>query len=96
MGLWPILTAMTALAVALLILPLLARSGRRVARRDYDLEVYKAQLRELGSARTEAIRALLVDEAGIDVARVQVLDPVAVEPSGDRWVRCRLDVAAGS
>ena len=57
--------------------------------------VNEAQLRELGSARTEAIRVLLVDESGIDPARVQVLDPVAVEPSGERWVRCRLDVAAG-
>ena len=54
-----------------------------------------AQLRELGSARGEAIRTLLVDESGIDPARVQILDPVAIEASGDRWVRCQLDVAAG-
>jgi hypothetical protein len=58
--------------------------------------VDEAQLRELGSARSEAVRALLVDESGIDPARVQIMDPVAVEPSGDRWVRCQLDVAAGS
>jgi hypothetical protein len=55
-----------------------------------------AQLQDLGTTRTEAIRALLVDEAGIDPSRVQVLPPVAVESSGAEWVRCRLDVAAGS
>ena len=53
------------------------------------------QLRGLGSARAEAIRAFLVDGSGIGAARVQVLEPVAVEPSGERWVRCQLDVAAG-
>ena len=53
------------------------------------------QLMALGSARTEAIRTLLVDESGIDPSRVEVLEPEAIEPSGDRWVRCRLDVASG-
>ncbi len=53
------------------------------------------QLEALGAARTEAIRGQLVDEAGIDPARVEVLAPVAVEPEGGRWVRCRLDVSAG-
>jgi len=53
------------------------------------------QLQDLGAARTETIRALLVDEVGIDPLRVQVLPTVAVEPSGGKWVRCRLDVTAG-
>ena len=53
------------------------------------------RLRELGSARAEAIRALLVDGSGIDPSRLQVLEPVPVEPSGERWVRCELEVAAG-
>jgi hypothetical protein len=54
-----------------------------------------AQLQDLGVARAEAIRALLVDEDGIDPSRIQVPPTAAVEPSGDRWVRCRLDVVAG-
>jgi len=50
----------------------------------------------LGAARAEAIRAFLVDETGIDPARVQLLEPAVVEEStGEKWVRCRLDVAAG-
>jgi hypothetical protein len=57
--------------------------------------VSPVQLQELGAARTESVRELLVDEAGIDRSRVQVLPPVAVEPSGGKWVRCRLDVTAG-
>jgi hypothetical protein len=57
--------------------------------------VNPVQLQQLGAARTESVRALLVDEAGIDPSRVQVLPPVAVEPTGGKWVRCRLDLAAG-
>jgi hypothetical protein len=53
-----------------------------------------AVLQALGPARAEAIRAFLVDEAALESARVQILDAVAVEPSGNQWVRCRLDVAA--
>ena len=51
------------------------------------------ELQALGATRSEAVRALLVDEAGIDPSRVRILPPLAVEPSGDEWVRCRLDVA---
>jgi hypothetical protein len=50
-----------------------------------------AQLQALGAARAEAIRVLLV-EAGIDSTRTEILPPAAVDPSGDEWVRCRLDV----
>jgi hypothetical protein len=56
--------------------------------------VDSAQLGKLGSARADAIRALLV-EAGTAPSRVQELPAAAVEPSDDGWVRCRLDVAAG-
>jgi len=56
--------------------------------------VDEVQLRDLGSARAEAIRALLVDESGIGADRVRVGETIAVEPSGERWVRCDLDVAA--
>jgi hypothetical protein len=49
------------------------------------------KLQDFGAARAEAVRALL-EEVGLDPTRVRVLPPVAVEPSGDDWVRCRLDV----
>lgn len=57
--------------------------------------VDEAQLRELGASRSEAIRGVLVDQFGLAGTRVRVSDPVALEPSGERWVRCTLDVAAG-
>ncbi len=54
-----------------------------------------AVVQALGPARAEVIRAFLVDEAGLASSQVQILDAVALEPSGDGWVRCRLDVGAG-
>ncbi len=58
-------------------------------------QVEAAAVEALGPARAAAIRNALVSEHGIAAARVQLLDAAAVEdPSGDEWVRCRLDVAA--
>jgi hypothetical protein len=54
------------------------------------------ELQDLGAARSEAVRSLLVDEAGVDPSRVQILPTAAVEPTGDGWVSCRLDVASSS
>ena len=55
-----------------------------------------AEVQALASARAEAVRAFMVDGQGIDPVQVRIIDPVAVEePSGDGWVRCRLDVDAG-
>jgi hypothetical protein len=54
-----------------------------------------AQLPVLADARAEAIRSTLIDGHGIDPARVRVVASVEIEePSGDEWVRCRLDVDA--
>jgi hypothetical protein len=56
-----------------------------------------AEVQALAGARAEAVRAFLVDEKGIDSARVRIIGAVAVEePSGDEWVRCRLDVDTGA
>jgi len=55
-----------------------------------------AEVEALAGARAETIREFLVNVSGIDPSRVQVLEPVPVEPSGERWVPCRLDVAAGT
>jgi hypothetical protein len=56
-----------------------------------------AEVQGLAGARSEAIRAFLAENAGMDPARVRVLDPVAAEStSEDGWVRCRLDVDTGS
>ena len=49
MSLWPILITLTALVLALVLLPLLRRPGAPAARREYDLSVYRAQLEELES-----------------------------------------------
>ena len=47
MSLWLILIALTALVLALVLLPLVRRPGAVAARREYDLSVYRAQLKEL-------------------------------------------------
>ena len=54
--------------------------------------VDEAALQELAAARAEAIRALLVDEAGVGPDRVHLLDPVPVEPATEKWVRLDLDI----
>ncbi len=55
-----------------------------------------AQLQALAAARAEATRSFLIEGQGIDHGRVRIIDPVALEkPTGDGWVRCRLDVEAG-
>jgi hypothetical protein len=57
--------------------------------------VDESALRNLGTARAEAIRAFLVDDSGISAARVRLLGPEAIEPADDRWVRLELEVTAG-
>jgi cytochrome c-type biogenesis protein CcmH len=47
MSLWAILITLTGLVLALALWPLLRRPGAVAARREYDLSVYRAQLREL-------------------------------------------------
>jgi hypothetical protein len=55
-----------------------------------------SEIQALAGARAEAVRAFLVDTQAIDPARVRVIDSIPVEePSGDEWVRCRLDVETG-
>jgi len=55
--------------------------------------VDQSAIAALADARAEAVRACLVDDQGIDPARVRVTNPVAIkESSDDGWVRCRLDV----
>jgi cytochrome c-type biogenesis protein CcmH len=68
MSLWPILAVMTALVLALVLLPLLRRPGAVAARREHDLSVYRAQLREL---EREAERGLLGPEEA-RAARLEV------------------------
>jgi cytochrome c-type biogenesis protein CcmH len=49
MTLWLVLTAMTAVALAALLVPLARRRGPARARREYDLQIFRDQLRELKS-----------------------------------------------
>ena len=57
----------------------------------------------LAPARAEAIRAYLVDQGGLDPARVSVApEPTVEEPEqketaatgSENWVRCKLELAA--
>jgi cytochrome c-type biogenesis protein CcmH len=68
MSLWPILAVMTAFVLGLVLLPILRRPGAVTARREYDLSVYRAQLREL---EREAERGLLGPEEA-RAARLEV------------------------
>jgi cytochrome c-type biogenesis protein CcmH len=68
MTLWLVLAAMTALVLALVLLPLLRRPGAVAARREYDLSVYRAQLSEL---EREAERGLLGPEEA-QAARLEI------------------------
>ena len=68
MSLWPILAVMTALVLALVLLPMLRRPRPVAARREHDLSVYRAQLREL---EREAERGLLGPEEA-KAARLEV------------------------
>jgi hypothetical protein len=52
----------------------------------------EAGLQALPPARAEAIRAYLVDSAGFEASRVEVLpEPVTVSDSG-KWIRCQLKI----
>ncbi len=56
-----------------------------------------AKLPALGATRAEAIQRFILDERGVDPAQVRIIEAVALEKlSGDGWIRCRLDVEAGS
>ncbi len=68
MSLWPILITLTALVLALVVLPLLRRPNAPAARREYDLSVYRAQLEELESDQERGL--LGPDEAR--AARLEV------------------------
>lgn len=68
MSLWLLFGAMTVVALALLLWPLLRRPPEPLARRDYDLSVYRAQLQELERDRSRG----LLGEAEAEAARVEV------------------------
>jgi cytochrome c-type biogenesis protein CcmH len=68
MSLWLLFGAMTLVALALLLWPLLRRHAEPLARRDYDLSVYRAQLQELERDRARG----LLGEAEAEAARLEV------------------------
>ena len=94
MSLWPILTGLTVLVLALVLLPLVRRPGAVAARREHDLSVYRAQLGELErdqergllgpeearAARLEVERRMLATDAA---DRAERLPTAAV--GGRRW-----------
>ena len=52
------------------------------------------QVQALGPARAEAIRGYLVDQSGIDPARIGILPEIVDAATGEDRVRCRLSVDA--
>ena len=80
MSLWPILAVMTALVLGLVLLPILRRPGAVAARREHDLSVYRAQLREL---EREAGRGLLGPEEA-RAARLEVERRMLAADAEDR------------
>ena len=50
----------------------------------------EARLQALAPARAEAIRAYLVDTAGLEAARVEVVSETVTVEDSDTWVRCQL------
>jgi hypothetical protein len=48
----------------------------------------------LASARAEAIRAFMVDQAMLDPERVSVAPEPQVQTGSGSWVRCQLELAA--
>lgn len=54
------------------------------------------QVAALGPARAEAIRSFLVDQAGINTSRLALHPETTTASEGDHWVRCQLEVSAGS
>src|SRR5687768_15181840 len=80
MSLWPVLAAMTALVLALVLAPLVRRPGAVAARREHDLSVYRAQLSEL---EREAERGLLGPEEA-KAARLEIERRMLAADAEDR------------
>jgi hypothetical protein len=55
----------------------------------------EAEAQSLAANRAQAIRAYLVDQAGVDASRVVVLTETATVTDSDQWVRCQLSLQEG-
>lgn len=58
--------------------------------------VDSTEMAALGPARAEAIRSFLVDQGGVDTGRLTLHPETTTSTAGDHWVRCQLEVSAGS
>jgi cytochrome c-type biogenesis protein CcmH len=83
MALWLALAAMAAAAAALVALPLLRRAAAERPRAEYDLAIYRDQLREIDRDRAQG----LLTEAEAEAARTEVgrrlLAAAPADPAGD-------------
>ena len=66
--LWLIIAVLAALAAGILLFALLRRSGAAVARADYDVEVFRAQIQEL----ERELDAGLLTESEAEAARIEI------------------------
>jgi len=56
--------------------------------------VAPSEVQALAPQRAEAIRAYLVEQSGLEAARVNVVPKPSTETGSGKWVRCRLELKA--
>ena len=102
MILFAVLGAMTVIAIAFLVVPLLRRKDAGPSRRDYDLEIYRDQLRELERdvergvvAAAEAEAARLEIERRILTTAAPAEEEKARNASGPRTANLLVAFAIG-
>lgn len=85
MLLWVIFAVLTAAAIITLLAPMLARQRQAMHWTEFDLEIYRAQLREIESERARgSIRAADAEAARIEISRriVQAAEASAARSNG--------------
>ena len=81
---WVIVGGLCALAVGLLVLPLLRRPGESAPRAAYDLNVYKDQLAEIAREMKDlAARAIVVVDENNKVVHTELVADIVQEPNYD-------------
>lgn len=88
---WIVFAAMVALALLVLLRPLIATSAVAAARSEYDLMVYKDQLGEI----TRDVERGLLSAAQADAARTEIQRRMLAAADGDKGAKATLDGKKG-
>ena len=86
---WLLVAVMVAVVLALLLAPLLRRPRRALARAEYDLAIYRDQMREL----EEEIAQGLIDEEAAERARNEIAHRMLAADKARQQAQARLDGA---